>query len=394
MAEGLFQERADWVGVLERMHARDSEEESWAADIVDQYAAGMARGQLAAMSVLHHDDDFRPLRSAHFTPARWRRDTAPMAAAPLAVTPEELRALYYPPAMVCTVSEIHDHADAKLKEYLVESHRQSGIGEAVAIAVHPAPNVAVVLWSSQEKKTVLTRTERSTLMRVGLHLESSYRLRLQPEAVVATLGADGRVQDRTAEAPTGDALGVYVRRVERARSKQARGTEAALELWPALIDGRMSLVESAGRSRYAVVSNPTVSRSLRALTRGELDVLMLAIRGMSSKLIAYALGISSSRVSMRLQSAAGKVGLLSRVELVRVAAMLVGDRHAQLADPKLTMAEREILDLLTRGLSNREIAQLRSRSVRTVANQVVALLRKTGADSRRSLVTRVHAGSA
>ena len=54
----------------------------------------------------------------------------------------------------------------------------------------------------------------------------------------------------------------------------------------------------------------------------------------------------------------------------------------------LTVAERDILALLQRGLSNAQSARLRSRSIRTIANRVASLLRKTGSTSRRALVVR------
>jgi DNA-binding NarL/FixJ family response regulator len=54
--------------------------------------------------------------------------------------------------------------------------------------------------------------------------------------------------------------------------------------------------------------------------------------------------------------------------------------------PELTEAERVVLDLLRRGLTNRAIAELRGTSTHTVAKQVRALLRKTGSPSRRALL--------
>lgn len=66
--------------------------------------------------------------------------------------------------------------------------------------------------------------------------------------------------------------------------------------------------------------------------------------------------------------------------------MLAPDPRADLADNALTDAEREVLELLQHGLSNKEIAKRRSRSVRTIANQVASLLRKTKSSSRRALL--------
>jgi DNA-binding NarL/FixJ family response regulator len=55
---------------------------------------------------------------------------------------------------------------------------------------------------------------------------------------------------------------------------------------------------------------------------------------------------------------------------------------------ELTSAEREVLARLVRGESNQAIACARNTSVRTIANQVASLLRKTGAASRFDLIRR------
>jgi DNA-binding NarL/FixJ family response regulator len=57
----------------------------------------------------------------------------------------------------------------------------------------------------------------------------------------------------------------------------------------------------------------------------------------------------------------------------------------------LTDAELSVLMLVLAGLSNEQIADARRSAVRTVANQVAALLAKTGAASRRELVARCRA---
>jgi DNA-binding CsgD family transcriptional regulator len=55
----------------------------------------------------------------------------------------------------------------------------------------------------------------------------------------------------------------------------------------------------------------------------------------------------------------------------------------------LTPAERDITERLALGLSNRELARERGTSQRTVANQVRAILRKTGTRSRAELTARL-----
>lgn len=54
----------------------------------------------------------------------------------------------------------------------------------------------------------------------------------------------------------------------------------------------------------------------------------------------------------------------------------------------LTDAERDVLARVVRGDSNAAIAKARKTSVRTVANQVASLLRKTSSKSRYDLIRR------
>jgi DNA-binding CsgD family transcriptional regulator len=54
----------------------------------------------------------------------------------------------------------------------------------------------------------------------------------------------------------------------------------------------------------------------------------------------------------------------------------------------LTKAEREIAELVLGGASNREMAEVRGCSVRTVANQLQSVFRKLGVASRAELACR------
>lgn len=76
-----------------------------------------------------------------------------------------------------------------------------------------------------------------------------------------------------------------------------------------------------------------------------------------------------------------------------------GDEYVVLSFPSppaewagLTAAEAGVLEEILAGRSNREIAQGRAASVRTVANQVASILRKLGVRSRYELVSRLAGG--
>jgi DNA-binding CsgD family transcriptional regulator len=79
---------------------------------------------------------------------------------------------------------------------------------------------------------------------------------------------------------------------------------------------------------------------------------------------------------------------------VRTAEFTVGDetfvllsvplRNERGVEP-LTAAEREIAAMVVAGLANAEIAKARSKSVRTIANQVASIFRKLKVGSRVEL---------
>ena len=136
----------------------------------------------------------------------------------------------------------------------------------------------------------------------------------------------------------------------------------------------------------------TFARAHDSIYTNEYKYLKHTSLGFNGKGTAYALGLSESRISTVLGRAAAKLGLRSRVALAEVAALLLGTKSQRLDPVSLTTAEREILQLLRRGLSNSEIAELRSASRHTVANQVSSILRKTASRSRRSLAIRAPEG--
>jgi DNA-binding CsgD family transcriptional regulator len=111
--------------------------------------------------------------------------------------------------------------------------------------------------------------------------------------------------------------------VDRVRGRLgADDSERALEVWRALLEGQRMLVDSFDRDgrRFVVLRKCAATSSPSGLSRRERQVVELVGLGHSNKLISSALGISEGSVSSLLSSAAHKLGVRSRVELVQLAA--------------------------------------------------------------------------
>lgn len=224
-------------------------------------------------------------------------------------------------------------------------------------------------------------------------MEAALRLRRFPSSLVCELDAAGRLVGEPPPAGRLEALSRGASALEHAHGA-SRGSADALALWPALLAGRLTVVRrgTGASTRYLFLENPPAARATRSLSAAEVQTLTLAARDLTNKLVAYGLGISPAAASRRLEKIARKVGVMSRSDLVRVASILTRDPRSEAPDAVLTASEREVLQLIQTGLTNAEIARMRSRSVRTVANQVAALLEKTGCISRRGL-TALPSGS-
>ena len=178
-----------------------------------------------------------------------------------------------------------------------------------------------------DRRVMLDRAMRARWTRSGVHLAAGERLRRALDGRrsegEAILTPSGRVEHAVGEAKAAPALrSLRIRTVaiDRARGRQRRSDpDAALEAWRGLIAGRWSLVdrfESDGR-RYVVAhrNEPTPARML-ALTLRERQVVAHRLAGHSSKVAAYALGVSPAAVSGALRSAMLKLGVRSVPQLV------------------------------------------------------------------------------
>lgn len=237
------------------------------------------------------------------------------------------------------------------------------------------------------KRQLLPR-DRQVLIQVALHLESSLRAQLEPDAIAAVIDPDGRVVHAESGAASVHARSHFtanVRQVERIRLHAQRAKLEAADAWTALIQGRWALLERTeadGRRSYLAID--CVQHSSRVLSNTEVEIVQLAARGLSGKQISYALGLSAGTVSSALRSATLKLGCRSPAALIQLVARLLRVAPGGPTTAQLTEAEHGVLALLREGLTNAQIARRRSSSPHTVANQVATVLRKLGIPSRRA----------
>jgi DNA-binding CsgD family transcriptional regulator len=182
--------------------------------------------------------------------------------------------------------------------------------------------------------TVRTLAEsfQRTWSRIASHIAAGFRLRRQlekleqqgfdgAEAVLDPGGkiehVEGVAEDKAARA----ALRGAAVAIDKARKKKMRESrpEEAISQWETLVRGRWSLVDHFDKDgrRYLVArkNDPFVPGDKLSLR--ERQVVGFAALGHSNKLIAYELGISTSSVATHLTNAAKKLGLGTRVALIK-----------------------------------------------------------------------------
>lgn len=223
--------------------------------------------------------------------------------------------------------------DVRDKPLLGDLFEHLGVEDFAALQTVEPGRKGVLFAAGQRHRRSWDRRTRRLWARVNVHIAAGRRLRaaLSGQGAVeeAVLRPDGRVEhaegDCTSQ-PVRELLRDAVARQEAARGKQRRtDPEGATEVWTALVSGRWSLVDRFERNgrRYIVARrNEHALPDPRALTPRERTVAQLATLGKPNKLIAYELGISDSSVGSHLSSAMRKLGVKSRVDLIRLVTQL------------------------------------------------------------------------
>ncbi len=172
-------------------------------------------------------------------------------------------------------------------------------------------------------------------------------------------------------------------------------SEEALQL----VDVPLMLSDPAGNVRFSNRAAKLALRSADEAVRGGgfRDTFLKNL----DRLAAGHQSMAAARVASS-GSGAGSSGLVLRSTVVPVgepvvATFICRDEHdeaeATAARPVLSHRELEVLELLTQGLQNKEIAQRLFVSTNTVKYHVKRIYRAVGVASRTELLSRAYAGS-
>ena len=171
--------------------------------------------------------------------------------------------------------------------------------------------------------------------------------------------------------------------------------DEALELWSSFGSGwdaarvRRRLRRLGVQRRPAGVAHAAGSE-WEHLSQSELAVARLVASGLTNRDVAGRLFLSPHTVSTHLRHAFAKLGIRSRVDLVRLVAE--HDQPTELAWETLTPAEARVAELVAAGLSNQAVAERLVVSTNTVATHLRHAFAKLGIRTRTELANA--AGSA
>ena len=386
---------SDYLSIIERCYAAAPDDRAWLSELLATAQPNLDLG-LGIGFTLFRERESEGGAKVVLSDATGHAIWAARASWPFleAMRGEPYRRLFYPRKPLTLASPVVATFPPLLRLGWQSIIGLAGANDVLGLMGYPAPGWIFTMFAGVRRDREVTPKLRTVLQRIRIHVESGIRLRVcSPDSAVAVLSSAGKVLDLRAsgdEQPLTECLRNQVQTIEHARLRRERTSEAALQVWTALVEGRWSLVERVdtdGQRHYLAFENAPQAQAYRALTPAEATVLDQSVQGLSGKYIAYSTGLSSPRVSEYLTSAADKLGFRSRTDLLRVAANLRASGHYHLLDHgQLTQAEQAVLHLVKQGMSNREIARARKSSVKTVTHQVASLLRKTGASGRKGLV--------
>jgi DNA-binding CsgD family transcriptional regulator len=331
--------KIDCIGIIEAGYAPAATEKDWIATVLEPFEP-LTRGMGSTAGIVDFGEATPKVGdwvSRGPVPTQLSTGWQKMYAFLAQEHPDTLRALLCPiPKVVCWATERGTLIPPAIIPDIIGFLEGSGFKDSIGIlSAEPSGSSLLVTVPYGEDVSIPPRIVRQ-LTRATAHLCSAMRLRRRaggaataadalPPDVEAVLDPSGKVHHAQGGAEGKGpraSLTEIVRRVEHARGRlRHTDPDEALGIWQALFDGRWSVVErseSDGKRFLLARCNPPGERDPKALTQGERDALACAARGHSNKYIGYLLGVATSTVSSRLESAERKLGVSSRREVIEM----------------------------------------------------------------------------
>jgi len=200
--------------------------------------------------------------------------------------------------------------------------REHRLEDFSALTVYDASGVGVALAAPSRNVFTTPRSLANRLESIGAHLLTGFRLRRGLPSVDAVFAPDGKLLDAVGAARSrenAERLRMAVKAFDWACSKRASNSDDALQAWQALVTGRWSIVqsfESDGRRYLLAKRNAPKAIRRASLSQLESQALILRAQGLSYKIVAYELGISSTAACQLVQTGKRKLGIRSEAEIV------------------------------------------------------------------------------
>ncbi len=329
--------KPDLLRVVESAHDLGGQDRHWLQGVTDAVGPFLDDGYGAYGTFV---DASRPARLRSRVVVRWRGHDAGAHAIFLvnnresnsAATGERAARAFRPTQSIATASET---LGAETFRAVVGDTVQvfPGCQDSAAVLALSPRGVGCLVTAPLSRTHRYPRSAKQLWARLVAHVVAMQRLRCSLEAAAvrrrdegeAVLSPSGRVEH--AEGPAQAVSARELLRAAAVESERARGRlrredpATAVEMWRALVAGRWSIVDRFDRDgkRYLVAhQNEPDAIGPRTLTDRERQVVAFVAMGHSNKLVAYELGLSESAVGAYLCGARRKLGIRSRLDLVRL----------------------------------------------------------------------------
>lgn len=173
---------------------------------------------------------------------------------------------------------------------------------------------------------------------------------------------------------------------------QASSAREALEIVTADVDVVLMDIELGDGSGIdatrTIVRQSPGTRILMVTMHEDEDILVASIRAGASGYLVK--GADPSGVERAIRAVADGEMIVGAAVAAKALAAVAASRNTSAAFPDLTDREREILDLVARGLDNSAISRRLVLSQKTVRNYVSNILGKIGASDRATAIVRAR----